>query len=249
MDRRILILSALLLVGCTSNGPSELELVLDKTNFESREKVLADSGDTYKLIAFYKQEIVRNDTTDLRIKLVESYLEAQDIESALFYLQQMDKVEGYQEQIAFLSAKAYYLQGEVDLAEKYALDALALQWVFPEVENLLGLIYAAKQQYPLARQYFNMARGHHYNDIVIKNNLAVVDLLEQNYQQAIFRLEALFNNGLADNQVRANLALAYAKLDQFEQVHHVLVGEYSTAEIQQIYLALRSTKVAEQAKL
>ncbi len=248
MVKYIFLLTFLAITGCVSSESHDLESSLDRSNFESKEKILIDSGDNQKLISFYKQEIMDSDSVELKIKLIEAYLEIGDIESAIFYLEQTKATGEYRDDIYFLRARAYYQNNELDRAEKNATNAIKSKDKYAEAENLMGLIYAGQGKYDLAKQYFNQARQHHYNDVAIKNNLAVVDLLEEDYQKAVFRLESLFNNGLADRQVKVNLALAYAKLGQFEQVVSVLGGDYSAQEIQHIYMALRHAKTNHNAE-
>ena len=83
------------------------------------------------------------------------------------------------------------------------------------------------------------ARELLYEDVVISNNLAVMDILEADYQRAITRLEPVYKNGQADKQVVSNLVLAYAKVGDFVQVKALLGGMYSAEELYHIYTGLK----------
>lgn len=110
---------------------------------------------------------------------------------------------------------------------------------------MLGVIYAANGDLGQARDFFNLARAHFYSDIKIKNNLAVLDIIEQDYSSAIERLLPIYTNDEADDQVVANLTLAMAKSDNLELMKQVLKPKFTDKEIQQRYLSLRKLKTTQ----
>lgn len=243
MCKCYLFITILLLTGCQTN---QLQ------SFESRELILVKVSDYQQLVPLYKQQLSREDNNEIRIKLADTYLKSGDPESALFTLQPLtDTVNPTAEgkeyvQALMVQAYAQYELGTLDVALNSALAANEIQVNAPEIENLLGMIYVSQHSYIQARQFFNLARSHFYDDITIQNNLAVLDIIEGKYKQSIKRLLLLQKSGVADQQVTANLLLAMAKSNNFNYVKSVLTPKYSDAVILDMYQILRDLKPAMQ---
>jgi len=233
----------LLLSGCQTN---QLQ------SFESKELILVKVSDYQQLVPLYKQQLSREDNNEIRIKLADTYLKSGDPESALFTLQPLTNTvkstahgKEYVQSL-LLQAYAQYELGALNTALSSALAANEIQVNDPEIENLLGMIYVSQHHYIQARQFFNLARSHFYDDITIQNNLAVLDIIEGKYEQSIQRLLLLQKSGVADPQVTANLLLAMAKSNNFNYVKSVLTPKYSDAEILEMYQILRDLTPAIQ---
>jgi tight adherence protein D len=170
-----------------------------------------------------------------------------DIESAEFNLNLIGTSAVFQPQIDYLFALVNYEKEYLGAAAIYARKAVDGSSSFQQAENLLGLIYATLGDYEQARHYFYMARQHLADDVKIKNNLAMVDMLEGNYQQAAYRLEPLIMNGVQDEKVIANLALAYAKTDNFNSFSalHFDSGA-SLSELKEAFDTLQSASIVSQ---
>ncbi|NQZ92100.1 MAG: tetratricopeptide repeat protein [Moritella sp.] len=239
MYKNYLLLALLLLSGCQN---TQLQL------FENKERILAKTNNYQQLVPLYKQQLISKENDEIRLKLADSYLKSGDPESALFTLQPLtdtvkSNAQGHEYvQVLVLQAYAQYQLGVLDAALNSALAANNIQANDPEIENLLGIIYVSQHDYIEARHFFNLARRHFYDDIKIKNNLAVLDIIEGKYEQSIKRLLLLQKNGIADKQVTANLLLAMAKLNNFSYVKSVLTPKYSDAEILDMYQVLRDLK-------
>ncbi len=234
-----LLLAVLCLSGCAS-GPSNKQAEAEQVSAESKETVLRSTGNREQLITFYKQQLQKESSTAMRIKLILIYLEAGDMESAEFHLKEVDSDEQYASEIVFLRARVAYLSGDYKQAYQYAQTALSLSSSYPEAENLMGLIQAERGKLQSAREHFLNARRHYYDDTIIKNNLAVIDLIEENYQSVISRLQPLYLRDEADEKVMANLVIAYARLGQYQAVKQILKKQsYNDEQIQSIYLTLK----------
>ena len=228
MNRTILCLlaSSLVLNGCgTTTTLSQKELA-SQSAFKSKEMMLLQAGNKTQLIQLYKNSLKAQDSADIRIKLVEAYIAEEDFESAAFHLQAFQDggkgkfgksnsaglTQETESTIVFLQAKVLLAQGKVKDAFALTKQALGLKTIYPEAENLMGLIQAEMGNFKEARYYFYEARRHYYDDSIVKNNLAVLDLIEENYQGAVDKLQPLYRKGQADEKIAANLAVAYAKL-------------------------------------
>ncbi|MGF1806169.1 hypothetical protein L4C31_13055, partial [Aliivibrio sifiae] len=84
---------------------------------------------------------------------------------------------------------------------------------------------------------------HLYNDSKIKNNLAVLDIIEGKYDQANNRLLHLYMKDQNDPLVQSNLMLAMAKSGELEFMQKVLSPKYTERQISKRYNALRNTEL------
>ncbi|CAH0540330.1 tetratricopeptide repeat protein [Vibrio marisflavi] len=227
-----------ILSGCATTSQSSYN------NESTRELVMKNSGNFQDLITHYKEQLKQNDTRDTREKLATAYLDYGDPESALFTISQLNQGSP---QVSSLLIQAYaeFELGDLPSSKDSAEQAYALDKQNAEIENLLGVIYAANGDLGQARDFFNLARAHFYSDIKIKNNLAVLDIIEQDYSSAIERLLPIYTNDEADDQVVANLTLAMAKSDNLELMKQVLKPKFTDKEIQQRYLSLRKLKTTQ----
>lgn len=232
----------LLLCGCVTSTTQTQQELADNASFKSREELLLSTNNTGKLIEFYKESLRKQESSDIRIKLVSAYVDAKDYDSAAFHVEQIIPDSAQQTKVLFLRAKIDFSKGKVESAYRHAVKALQLEPRMAEAENLLGLIWAGKGDYQKSRYYFLQARKHFYDDITIKNNLAVLDLIEGNYQEAVGRLYSIYEKGNEDAEVLSNLVLGYAKLGMYKPLEEVLKTKgYTTNQAQQIYIALRKT--------
>ncbi len=240
MGRIFVVLLVLLwLSGCASDG-SSVQTQAEQMSAESREQVLRSTDSREQLITFYKQQLKERPSTQLRIKLIKAYLESGDTESAAFHLAEVDMDEQYAAEIVFLKAQVAYLSADYTLAYQYAQTALSLSSSYPEAENLMGLIQAERGKLSSARAHFLAARRDYYDDAIIKNNLAVLDLIEENYAAAVQKLQPLYVKSEGDRQVTSNLLIAYSKLGKYQAVREILKEQhYPEEQIQSIFLKLR----------
>ncbi|MBL4828533.1 MAG: hypothetical protein JKY55_01360 [Aliivibrio sp.] len=236
MTKNVLILSFVLLMAGCSGGDARY------ADFERKESLLLQTSNHGKLIDHYKTEIRVADTTELRIKLADTYLKSGDPESALFTLSSLTDEKENNHQVLLIEAHALYEQGKIQPALWKAQSALELSENNAEMENLIGMIYAANQQLFQARHYFTLAREHFYDDITVKNNLAVLDILEQDYQTAVHRLLPIYLKGEADDQTESNLVLALVRKGDYAYANTILSTKYNGQEIADMFNYLSQVK-------
>lgn len=207
----------------------------------ANEALLQAVGNHSGLIALYRHRLAQSTDTagqnEQRLKLAETYLEAGDTESALFYCQPVIEGTGTLEKACLLvKSKALLATGDHQQALVASERALALVPQDPAILNQLGLVYADAGRYEEARTRFNQARLLMLDDVTARNNLAMVDLLEQRWPQAADKLMPLFHSGQADDKVTANLLLALARSGR-EQEFVVVCGR-TRQTCQQYYKTL-----------
>ncbi|BDU39729.1 tetratricopeptide repeat protein [Vibrio nigripulchritudo] len=238
--RTLIVLSTFALVACTSTPPEEKPL--------EEEVLLERSGNHEKLVEFYKAKLTEKEDRVTRMKLAQAYLDSGDAESALFFISLLNMGAVEQPGSLLVEAKALYELGEFEKAKKQALRAYERNPNNAELENLLGMIHASTSEFSQARHYFTQARTHLYDDIKIKNNLAVLNIIEGHPKKAVQLLLPIYLKGKADEQIEANLTLAMAKVGNISYIKDMSKGEISDQELYERYLALRNSKAAGEFK-
>tara|TARA_Y100001960_G_C14779039_1_gene885287 strand:+ start:1586 stop:2347 length:762 start_codon:yes stop_codon:yes gene_type:complete len=238
MFKFVPLLAALVLVGCVSTTTPDSTL--------NKESLLLQAQNYSELVGFYKSELSKNDTPETRIKLARSYLKIKDADSALFTLQPLVSQKIVSAEALSVNASALYELGEFKQGLNDIERAKELDPGNAEILNLSGLLYSANGDYNKARMMFNLARSNFYDDITIKNNLAVLDIIEGHYLDAVQRLMPIYTNEQADAQVQANLMLALAKLGNFEYLRTMLGPEVSEEDAFNHFAALRNSEPSSQ---
>lgn len=242
-NRRFLsILLLVLIQGCVTSGaiPQSKSAPL---NVETQEKILLAANNQVGLIEFYKSHLKERESTEFRQKLAKTYLSNLDPESALFTIRPLIDKPNTSLESDIIASKAYMDMGDYQNAEAILIAALPGEQRSGEVANLLGIIYAEQGKLTKARTMFESARTSFYDDVKVKNNLALLDMLEGDNLQALQRLAVLLSDEQTDPQLKANLMLIMAKNGQREFVFDGLDKSLTETQAEQIYQALKSSSV------
>ncbi len=244
MKKTILVLTIIFLSGCISTPGAQTQANEKKIDISTNETILRQTKNYPKLLVLYKNKLKEKENSETRIKLAETYLMIGDPESTIFYLSPIinssadadpDKTAVY-----YLQAKAQYDLGLVDDAIVTADELLTINANHAETLNLMGILYADKNNFKQAREYFNQARLNFYDDLKVKNNIAILDIIEQDYQSAVSSLYPLYLNGQTDEQVNATLLIALSKMGNYPYVKSMLSSKYKEDDIMKLFKALRS---------
>ncbi len=238
---------AISLVGCSSS-PTEEDKVFDST-----EKIYIVSHNYVKLIDLYKEALQKEpNNIDILTKLVRAYLDSGDPESARFYLrslfEEMTKEDPY---IYYLDGLAYYqsedftaaiesLDKGAELAQYQSSNSKFEQLLTGDIFNLKGISYASLGNIEEARKNFVLAKKNFYNETKITNNLAMLDMLNGDYDLAYKKLIKLYYSTSSDDTTKANLAVCLAKLKKYEELKLLFKGDFDESSIFQLYLYLNS---------
>ncbi|WED26080.1 hypothetical protein L3V77_13760 [Vibrio sp. DW001] len=226
--------------GCATNGNLSKEEIAEQATFESREQMLISARNQERLVDFYKEALAKEESSENKIKLINAYIQSGNTELAAFHLGTIKVDDSNVAEVVFLRAKVYLEEGLIDKAYINCQTALSQRDKYPEAENLMGLILAEKGEFEKARNYFLLARGHYHDDLIISNNLAVLDLIQEDYDAAIKRLQPIYAAGNADRKIKSNLVFALTKKGQYKQVETILREQgYKEQQIQTIFIALR----------
>ncbi len=213
------------------------------------EKLLLAAENHAGLISLYKQQLDRAETDaesdTLRLKIADSYLATGDFESALFYLEPVIAAGRGSAGLFLVKSRAHLSAGQPSEALQAAIVAHGFHTGFgagsPGIDNQLGKVQAELGNYDSARRHFLNARQGMMDDAVVKNNLAMLDMLEGHYDAAADRLLTLQMSGQADQQVRANLAIALAKSGRYQQFSSIF-GEDKREQTVALFQLLSSVQ-------
>ena len=221
---------AFVLQGCVTSGGA-----VYSNNAPTSEALLIAAENHAGLIDFYREQLENTPTTqesdELRLKLSETYLNMGDPDSTLFYLQPLTEAGRANAGVLLLKSRALLAMKKYESSMETAQNALAMDDGNPNIHNQLGLIYAQAGDYNRARWHFNQARVHWLDDVTVKNNLAMMDILEGKYPTAVARLMPVYLAGQADDKVIANLVVALARSGQYQEFKSV----YSNARNEEEY--------------
>ncbi|MEZ9564309.1 tetratricopeptide repeat protein [Vibrio artabrorum] len=230
LGKRIILalLTLSVLAGCEST-PAQQRLEPD--DVASMEKVKNYDG----LISHYKSELKKgSQDTEIKEKLAWAYFYKGDLESANFYVQYLKK-EGVE------NSNLYQLEGQVFDAKNDTENAISSYKASIKVGNqtgqihvLLGVAYTKAGRYKEAYQELDKARLRGFDDIAIKNNIAMIHMAKGEFDQAIETLVPILKQDPGNKIVKANLAVALMKTHKVESAKKLLKGDFSDQELQSI---------------
>ncbi|MFV8453011.1 tetratricopeptide repeat protein [Vibrio campbellii] len=232
----IVLLTLGILAGCQSTSSQQSQTQDEVTNME---KVKNYDG----LISHYKSMLEQgSQDPQVKEKLAWAYFHKGDIESANFYVQHLQK-EGVE------TPSLYQLAGQVLDAKNDTTSAISAYLSSiksgnssGQVHVLLAVSYTKAGQYDAAYQELNNARLRGYDDVVIKNNIAMIHMANGEYEQAIAMLTPVLKDNPANKVVKANLAIALIKTQQVDAARKLLKGDFSDQEILSIATELTQVR-------
>lgn len=247
---------AIFLGGCVPQSQTSASKLksgkLTQKDLSAAESILVHSRDYQGLAEFYKGNLKKKDTLEMRLKLAKNYLVMHDADSAVFYLQPLAEKEPMiqNSELYFILAKAYY-ESESSNAKAiyYANRAVKIDSKNGDALNLLGIIYSSEMNVKKSREYFNQARQVYFDDIKIKNNLAMLNIIEGKYNKALVQLASLYKLQPDDKVIKTNLLLVLAKKKDYESFYTLLSYNLKKREIYQLYLTFSGMQIKELGKL
>ncbi|WP_394208951.1 hypothetical protein [Enterovibrio calviensis] len=228
--------TTLLVVSCTTSSPSDYAR-------QNGEKLLMDSGSYSALITRYQTELQKEPSAEVRHKLANVHYLMGDPEAAMFQLSQIPPKARNTAELALLRANVFFDQGKMPSAEQYTNAAIRIDNKLGEAHNLRGLILAGKGQLAEAKVAFESARQFHFDDATVKNNLAMIAMLQGDFDQAIDILMPLVQSGRADDTAKANLVLAFAKAGRTRAFSQMLAGSENDIHLAEKFQSLNSAKI------
>ena len=232
----IVLLTLGILAGCQSTSSQQSQTQDDVTNME---KVKNYDG----LISHYKSMLKQgSQDTKIKEKLAWAYFHKGDIESANFYVQHLQK-EGVETSSLYqLAGQVFDAKNDTTSAISAYLSSIKSGNSSGQVHVLLAVSYTKAGQYDAAYQELNNARLRGYDDVVIKNNIAMIHMANGEYEQAIAMLTPVLKDNPGNKVIKANLAIALIKTQQVEAARKLLKGDFSDQEILRITTELTQVR-------
>ncbi|WP_045379878.1 tetratricopeptide repeat protein [Vibrio campbellii] len=232
----IVLLTLGILAGCQSTSSQQSQVQDDVTNME---KVKNYDG----LISHYKSMLEQgSQDPQVKEKLAWAYFHKGDIESANFYVQHLQK-EGVETPSLYqLAGQVFDAKNDTTSAISAYLSSIKSGNSSGQVHVLLAVSYTKAGQYDAAYQELNNARLRGYDDVVIKNNIAMIHMANGEYEQAIAMLTPVLKDNPANKVVKANLAIALIKTQQVNAARKLLKGDFSDQEILSITTELTQVR-------
>ena len=232
MFKQICIISLLVFLVSCSSTTSEMDVL------KTTEEIIMTSHDDAKLIAFYKQNLKRQ--PEYMLKLINIYLNQEDTASAKIYIEMLGNDEKDTPAVLFAIARMYYYDGELNAALDKVEILQSISNEDPEVKLLAGKIYAGLREFALAKQRFQDALRLGYADKVIKNNLALLHMMQGQYEAAIKILQPLYKADPEDQTVESNLLVAVINNGNIDIARNILTSRYG-GDVAEKNLALLMT--------
>lgn len=196
---------SLLLVGCSS-----------QTNLDNKERefILTKVNNYKGLIAFYREQLSKNDTPEVRLKLCEVYNKIEDYESSQNCLKELVSSSPTDESL-LLSAQNNSTLGHDEIALRQIDEAIKINPKMGEAYNLKGVILAHLGDLENAKTSFEKARNLFVAEDIVNNNLAMIAIVEKDYNLARSYLMPLYSRGYNSPKIVHNLIFTLVKLNDY----------------------------------
>ncbi|HHQ7228715.1 TPA: tetratricopeptide repeat protein [Salmonella enterica subsp. enterica] len=187
-------------------------------NNNDKEYILTKVNNYQGLIQFYREQLSKKDTTEVRFKLCEIYNKVNDIPSSQSCLRELLN-SSPTDKSYLLAAKNYLILEDDDSALVMVKKALEKEPNNGGAYNVRGEILARKGEYEEAKKDFEKARSLFVAEEIVNNNLAMLAILEQDYSLAYSYLMPLYSRGYNSPEIVHNLIFVLIKK-----------GDYVTAD-------------------
>lgn len=205
------------LTGC-SGGLS------NATDADQKEYILTQLNDYQGLIEIYRNKLSVKDDDDERYHLSQLYNKIGDYSSSNIYLAPLVE-KNKDKKYLLLQAKNYIELGHEDKAEPILKELLLKDGSNGELWNLQGVLFAQQGHYAEATTSFEKARGLFYNEEIVINNIAMMAILQQDYQKARDYLLSLYSRKKYQSQTVYNLVYTLVKTNDYTSARKVILDE------------------------
>ncbi len=193
------VIMLVLISGCTTVN----------NQLDTKEQLLIGSGDSQKLIEFYKANI-QSDSV-YKVKLVILYLVLKDIKSAELYRSTYSESDLDDPEFILTNARIYYQKKNFEYALEELKNYRDEGGAEYEYQLLTGKILAQQKRFTEAIEHFEESRKQGASDREAGNNIAVVKIMQSDYLGATDILYDLYLSNPNDQRVSSNLILSSVK--------------------------------------
>jgi len=213
----VLIFCIVALSGCITPLPKTAG------DLQTQEDILLKTQNYTGLINLYRGWLKNKDDPAVRLKLARYYYQAGDFKSSLSYLQPLATKPDLN--VYRLQAQNMIALGDYVHAMRVTDRMLQKEPQNAEAYNLRGIALALSGKLQEGGQSIQKARDMFIADDVAINNLAMVALLDQRYQDAVSLLLPMYLRGRKQPQLTHNLVLALVKVGDTRYARDIIRNE------------------------
>ena len=185
-------------------------------------------NDYQGLIEIYRKKLSLKDSADDRYHLSLLYNKIGDYSSSNIYLKPLVESKG-DTKYSLLQAKNLIELGDENAARVILDSLISKDGANGELWNLQGIILAQQGRYSDALRSFEKARGLFYNEEIVVNNIAMMEILQQDYAKARDHLLSLYVRKKYRPQTVYNLVYSLVKMGDYESARKIIASEKLTS--------------------
>lgn len=212
------------------------------TDIVSKEKLYESTNNYNGLISLYREVLKNGEDPSIRYKLSQSYYKKGDSHSALLYLEPLTNDPQFLEKATILKVKSLVQLKQYNDAISEASFLLTRYPNSVDTYNTRGVAYAQIGKLNDAKNDFSKARELFINDIVAINNLAMLNIINGDYKNAVQLLLPQYLNGEKEQRLVHNLVFALVKSDEIDYATDIIKKERLNTSPEDLINALRKTE-------
>lgn len=212
-----------------------------------QEYILSKTNNYQGLIKLYREKLSHSENRATRYKLSEYYYQIEDYESSLHYLQPLIESRP-SEQEYLLQSKNLMDLGRYEQARTAVNHCLQSNVKNGEAYNILGVIQAQSGEFSAAQNSFDKARTLFVADDIVINNMAMLAILQSDYQKAFDYLIPLYMRGYDSPGILHNLVYVLVKLQDYEGADSIIRNKNLSTEPEKLIAELARTNPAVKKK-
>lgn len=213
----LLTLTIVLLSGCVTQ-PLKTE-----SDINYQEDILLKAKNYNGLITMYRSWLKKNDTPESRLKLSRYYYLAGDYKSSLYYLQPLNMSKDMR--VSILQAQNMIALGDYGPAIRVTDRMLQQGPNNAEAFNLRGVALALSGKPGEGKRAIERSRELFIADDVAINNLAMIEMIDGRYQEAVGLLLPQYLRGKKQMQILHNLVLSLVKVGDRRYARNIVENE------------------------
>lgn len=235
---------ALLLAGCANPAANSGKKQYSAQQISEKEAFFQSSRDYRGLISLYRDILQQGENSAIRYKLAESYYYTGDSKSSNFYLEPLlgNNHGKLNKDIFLLKIKNDIQLKQYSQAITQADAYLKQQPQEGQAYNLRGIAYAHLGNLDQAYRDVMSARERFISDSVAVNNLAMLNILDKQYRNAVNLLLPQYLNGERESRLIHNLVFALVKSGDLAYAKDIILKEKLNTSPDLLIGALQKTE-------
>ena len=247
--KKALTISAITMLAACSITQGHKSQQMSASTFDTKEKLYQSTANYPGLINLYRNVLqyqvnTGNHKADpkLSYKLAYAYFQNGDSKSALAFLKPLLSNPKYQEQAMALQVKALVQSGQYQQAINVASTLIRRSPTNPNYYNSRGVAYAQLGKIKEAEADFHSARNNFLNDIIALNNIAMINIINGEYDNAVRLLLPKYLNGQKEQRLVHNLVFALVKSGNIQYAKDIIIKEKLNTSPDALIAALKTTE-------